>query len=267
VVNLRVIRSRRSEPQDLSLKRTAPVPLVPSARLVREESGYLRIPNFDKGSAELARTKIKVLVSSGAKGLLVDLRSTADGNLDEAVTLADALLPVGSKISEIKNRHGETSVYASTSEPVVSGLPIVVLVDGGTSGPAEVLAVALKDNGLADTIGERSNGHGSIQHEFVLRSGARLFLSTGLMIRPTGKPLQSDEYRESGLDPDVQSPERDFISNFYFDNSTGDEDEELGDDFYSRLDSAINQRQFDAAVSHLQEKIRSQGNKIQRDAA
>ncbi len=266
-VNLRVIRSRRSEPQDLSLERATPPVQVPSARLVQENLGYLRIPNFDKGSVEMAKTKIKVLLSSGAKGILLDLRSTADGELEEGVAMADALLPVGAQISVIKTRKGDTSVYSSTSEPVVKDLPVVILVDGGTSGPAEVLAAALKDNGIADTVGERSNGHGSIQHEFILRSGAHLFLSTGLLVRPDGKPLQSEEYRDSGLEPDVLSPAREFISNFYFDNSTGAEDEELGDDFYARLDSAIDKQQFDAAVSHLQEKIRSEGNKIQREAA
>ncbi|MCL6505349.1 MAG: hypothetical protein K6T86_21965, partial [Pirellulales bacterium] len=81
-------------------------------------------------------------------------------------------------------------------------------------------------DGVADVVGERTNGRGSIQQEFRLAEGDVLMISTKLVHRAGGAPLQSEEPRKSGLSPDVPAPERDFISNFFFEQvSEVDEDE------------------------------------------
>ena len=264
---LRVIRSRRSEPQDLTLKRRELSAQAPTAEVVERDLGYLRIPSLAKGESKKVAAKVKMLVSAGVHGLLIDLRSTADGTLDEATVMSDLFLAPGKTIAEIKGQDRKTQVDASTSEPIVSNLPVVLLVDGGTSGPAEVFAAALKDNGIAQVVGERTNGHGSIQSEFKLGDGAKLFLSTALIVRPNNDPLQSEELRKSGIAPDLLSPERDFISSFYFENSGDDDEEHLSDDFYTRLDQAVRQEQYNAALGQLREEISRQSKKIQGEAA
>jgi len=181
--------------------------------------------------------------------------------------MSDFFLAPGKTIAEIKGQDRENKVTSSTNKPMVSNLPIVVLVDGGTSGPAEIFAAALKDNGVAQVVGERTNGHGSIQSEFRLQDGSKLFLSTALIIRPNNEPLQSDEVRKSGIAPDVLSPERDFISNFYFENSGDNDAEDLGDDFYNRLDQAVRQEQYKAALGQLREELSRPSEKIQGKAA
>ncbi len=264
---VRVIRARRSEPEDLTLQRRALAVQRPTAEVVDKDMGYLRVPSFAKGESEVVASKMKMLVSAGMHGLLIDLRSTADGSLNEATAMSDLFLAPGKRIAEIKGQDRETKVDTSTSQPVVSDIPVVILVDGGTSGPAEVFAAALKDNGVAEIVGERTNGHGSIQSEFKLQDGSKLFLSTALIVRPNNDPLQSDEVRKSGITPDVLSPKRDFISNFYFENSGDDDSEDLGDDFYTRLDQAVRQQQYKAALGHLREEISRQSEKIQGKAA
>lgn len=264
---LRVIRARRSEPEDLTLQRRALTVQRPTSEVVDQDMGYLRVPSFAKGESEVVTAKLKMLVSAGVHGILIDLRSTADGSLSEATSMSDLFLAPGKTIAEIKGQDQGTKVETSTSQPVVSDLPIVVLVDGGTSGPAEVFAAALKDNGVAEIVGERTNGHGSIQSEFKLQDGSKLFLSTALIVRPNNDPLQSDEVRKSGIAPDVLSPKRDFISNFYFENSGDDDAEDLGDDFYTRLDQAVRQEQYKAALGHLRAEISRQSEKIQGKAA
>lgn len=265
--NLRVIRSRRSEPEDLAMKRRILEAKSPTAEVVDRDLGYLRVPSFEKGESEIVANKVKMLLSAGVHGILIDLRSTADGSLEEATAMSDFFLAPGKTIAEIKGQDQQTKVDAATSTPMVSEMPVVVLVDGGTSGPAEVFAAALKDNGVARVVGERTNGHGSIQSEFELHDGSKLFLSTALIVRPNNAPLQSEEVRKSGVAPDVLSPERDFISNFYFENSGDDDEEELGDDFYTRLDQAVRQEQYKAALGQLKEEISRQSKKIQGEAA
>ncbi|MFZ0430422.1 MAG: S41 family peptidase [Acidobacteriota bacterium] len=264
---VRVIRSRRSEPQELTMQRRVLAVQTPTAEVVERELGYLRIPSLAPGESKVVASKLKMLLSSSVKGLVIDLRSTADGSLSEAVSMSDLFLARGKTIASIEGPDKQTKVEASTSDPVVSDLPVVVLVDGGTSGPAEVLTASLKDNGVAEIVGERTNGHGSIQSEFKLRDGSKLFLSTAMILRPDQQPLQSEELRKSGVAPDVLSPERDFISNFYFENSGDGDEEDLGDDFYTRLDEAVRQEQYKAALGHLKEEISRQSKKIQREAA
>jgi carboxyl-terminal processing protease len=264
---LRVIRSRRSEPEEVTVQRRALAAQRPTAEVVEKDVGYLRLPSFAKGESEVVASKLKMLLSAGVHGLLIDLRSTADGSLAEATAMSDFFLAPGKTIAEIKGQDRENKVTSSTNKPMVSNLPIVVLVDGGTSGPAEIFAAALKDNGVAQVVGERTNGHGSIQSEFRLQDGSKLFLSTALIIRPNNEPLQSDEVRKSGIAPDVLSPERDFISNFYFENSGDNDAEDLGDDFYNRLDKAVRQEQYKAALGQLREELSRPSEKIQGKAA
>ncbi len=267
-VRLRVIRSRRSEPQEIVLSRRVPLPQTPSARIVEPGVGLIRIPSFEDGVSEAVGAKVKMLLSADARGLLIDLRGAAGGSLKEAVALGDLFLPRGKIIAEVRVKKTPAETHISSDDPLVEDLPIVLLVDGGTSGAAEVFAAALRDNGEAEVVGERTNGHGSIQSEFRLHDGSMLYISTGLIYRPDGEPIQSDEVRTSGLEPDLVSPGRDFVSNFYFDHSSeGGEEGEVDDGFYKRLDKAIESEQFKAGVGHLREKIDDRAEKVQREAA
>lgn len=155
----------------------------------------------------------------------------------------------------------------SLSSPMVTEMPIVLLVDGGTSGAAEVLTAALKDNGVAEVVGERTNGHGSTQEVFELKDGSVLLMSTKLFVRPDGSLIQHEELRKAGVKPDLRSPSQDFITSFYFDNSPDDLDAELDESFYQRLDEAIKVEQFDSAVQHLKEKIRENSEYLGEKAA
>lgn len=267
-VELRVIRSRRSQPQQLTLNRVEPGRAEPVARLMDEGIGLLRIPSFEEGVAQGVKAKVKMLQSRGMKALLIDLRSTAGGEFQEAVAVGSLFLEEGVEVAEIRPKTGSIQVLRSQGEPMVEGIPVALLIDGGTSGPAEVLAAALKDHGLAEIVGERSNGHGSIQGEFRLQEGGMLIISTALIVRPTGERLQSDEPRRSGLQPDLVTPSQGFVSGFYFDHTVElGEDEELSDDFYAQLDAAVKKEQLEAAIGHLKAKMSSGEQKIEKKAA
>lgn len=254
-VSMRVIRFRRSEPQDVVLRREPALHHAVSARILDNKVGVVRIPDLNSGVVQEVSAKLKMLLSSDVSSLLLDLRDSAEGSLEEAVALSDLFLAEGKTVVSIQGTGGEAREYSSKNDPLIRGIPIVALVDGGTSGPAEVFVGALHDHGLARVIGERTNGHGSIQNEFYLENGSLLLITTKLLVRPNGDRIQSEELRKTGIEPDRTSPSRDFISSFYFENSSDDPEGELSDEFYRRLDSAIEQQQFETALSELQQML------------
>lgn len=266
-VALKVIRARRSEPQEVSLTRCRIEPRPPEGKLLEEDIGMLRIPSFHKGAAAEAEKAIRDLLERGAKALLIDLRSTAVGSLEEAVHLADAFLPAGETIVELRGKGGERKVLSSSRPPLVEEIPVAILIDGGTSGPAEVFAAALRDHGAATLIGERTDGRGVVVRERVLQDGSLLMLPVEVMVRPSGELISAKELRKAGLEPDVEIPGRDFVSNFYFDHIDDESGDELSDEFYAELDAAVKGEQLREAMSLLREKIENQQGKSLKQAA
>jgi len=266
-VELRIIRSRPSKPQDVILKRAIVEPQDVSARILESDLGIVEVPNLRSGTSDLVRAKLNMLLSTGVKGFLIDLRGAAEGQIEEAVALSDQFLSEGMEIAELRGRAGVGEEFVSFSPPLVTEMPVVLLVDGGTSGASEVLTAALKDNGVAEVVGNRTNGHGSILEAFKLKEGSVLLISTKLFQRPDGSLIQSEEVRKSGVKPDLRSPSQDFITSFYFDNTPDDLDAELDEDFYRKLDEAIRVEQFDSAVQHLKEKIRENSEYLGEKAA
>ncbi len=254
-VEVRVVRARRTEPSTMMLLREAHQPLSVDSRIPEEGVGLLRIPQFEQGAADQVSAKLKLLEASEIRGLLIDLRGNARGELSEAVRSADLLLSSGLPILSVRNREGAETSYVSLQEPILTNIPVVLLLDGGTSGPAEVFAAALQDHQRAEVVGERSNGRGSTQSVFQLNDGAALFVSTALYIRPQGKPLQGETLRESGVNPDVRAPNQEFVTNFYFENTTENFEDDEVDDFYRRLDEAVEREQLSQALERVRAKV------------
>ncbi len=253
-VELRVIRARKS-PAALELMRQERELGEVQARILEPEIGVIRLPHFEPGISGTVESKLRMLVSSGIKGLLVDLRSTAEGEIKEAIQVSDLLVPKDKLITTLRDRKSEPAEIRSKVDPVVSQIPIVVLTNGGTSGAAEVLTAALRDNEVAEVVGDKTDGRGSLQELFSLEGGSVVFVSTQLYFRPNGKPIQARTIRNSGIVPDVQSPSAEFVTNFLFENVSDDPDAVLGSDFYRRLNQAIRSKQFDRGIEQLRSRL------------
>ncbi|MDX2102960.1 MAG: S41 family peptidase [Alphaproteobacteria bacterium] len=127
--------------------------------------GYMRITGFNE------RTPIMVLdqltrartEAGGLQGLILDLRGNPGGLFFEGVQTADMFLSSGIIVSTTSRAPGGTSTRRATGRDMANGVPIVVLIDGGTASAAEILAAALQDNGRAVVVGSRSFGKGSVQ--------------------------------------------------------------------------------------------------------
>src|SRR3954454_1749760 len=151
--------------------------------LERKKLGYVRMLSFSEGAhAELGEAVEKV-EREGAEGIVLDLRHNPGGLLDEAVSSAAVFLPNDEVVVSTRSRTQGDSVHKTSGEPV-SGLPVVVLVDGGTASAAEILAAALADDAGSTVVGARTYGKGLFQKEQDLANGGALKLSVGEFFTP-----------------------------------------------------------------------------------
>ena len=255
-VQLNVIRSRR--PHEVSLVREQWVFLQPTAKIVEDGLGVLRIFHLKEGSAEAILSKLKILRSSGVRGLIVDVRGVSQGLLQEVVQLTDFFLPRGQKILTVTDRESRETVFSSSTDPVIKGIPVVVLMDRGTSGSVEVFAAALQDHKIAETIGEKTSGRGSAQELFFLQDGSVLLISTKLYQRPSGELIQGLKLRDSGVVPDVLSPDEKFVSGLASESVSDDVERSLDHESYRKLQEAVEVEQFNAALKRLRSKVLSE---------
>jgi carboxyl-terminal processing protease len=204
-VTLLTRRSRRNEePQELTLTR-APVklPLI-SSQLLPDKVGYLEIKALNTGKAAEASRALKDLSGQGAERLVLDLRNNAVGDWQEAAKLANLFVAEGRLGYLEGQKFPRQEFWADPRQASASKLPLVVITNRATSGPAELLAAALLDSRRGQIVGEKTLGLGAEAKTFPLDDGAALMLSVAKYYRPSGKALQ-----DGGVNPTLQVNETD----------------------------------------------------------
>jgi carboxyl-terminal processing protease len=198
-LTISVIRPRKTTPEKLSMTRVA-MTLPPVAETMYENSSilYLKPGVLDHEHVQQIETKLKGMQKAGNKKVLLDLRDVAAGDMTEAVRLANLLLKSGT-IATLEGQKVEKQTFvADASKAINTTAPVVVLVNRGTAGPAELVAAALLENKRADLVGEKTFGEGAQQKTFELPDGSALILSIAKYESPSGKKLQDD-----GVTPEV----------------------------------------------------------------
>ncbi len=248
-VKATVFRGTQTKPIEIEIVRKNVQSVSVGSRMLDGRIGLLEIPSLETPTLEQVRVKLKTLISAGAQKLILDLRDCAAGKPDNGAELANLFLKAGS-LYTLKGRDGQVlEDIKAVPEKCLTDLPMVVLIDGSTAGPAEIAAGALKGNGRAAVVGEKSFGIGSVQKRFPLKSGAVLVLSTAKYYTPDGKMIENDEtLKDTGIAPDIESPTQDRLQDFlvdaYFD--------EQGDGAkYKQLQEKMHQDQLDKAVEVL----------------
>jgi carboxyl-terminal processing protease len=203
-VTLTIIRGNAAEPHEIALTREKIAGPLVTSRLIGA-AGYLRIASFREGVADEIRKQAADLAKGGAKALIVDVRRTAEGALENGIAAARPFVKSGTLA--IKAGRNATEQRESISAQAGDGtidLPVTVLVTTGTAGPAEVFVAALNDNKRAELIGERSLGRAGIQKLVKLPEGRGLWLTYARYLTPNGQPIQG-----RGLEPSVVVDEPD----------------------------------------------------------
>jgi carboxyl-terminal processing protease len=192
-LTLSVVRPRKSAPDKIMLTRVAPS-LPPVAETMYENASilYLKPGVLDHDHVQQIEAKLKSMPKAGNKKILLDLRDVAAGDMAEATRLANFFLKDGT-IAILEGQKVQKQTFtADASKAITPTAPVVVLVNRGTAGPAELAAAALLDNKRADLVGEKTFGEGAQQKTFELPDGAALILSVAKYESPSGKKLQDD---------------------------------------------------------------------------
>jgi len=194
-----VVRPSKAEPDKIAIRRSLTVvPPVQDALYENASILYLKPEILDHDHVQQVEAKLKGMQKAGNKKVLLDLRDVAAGDMTEATRLANLLLKSGT-IATLEGQKFPKQVFsADPSKAIQPTVPVVVLVNRGTAGPAELVAAALLDNKRADVVGEKTFGEGTQQKTFELPDGAALILSVAKYEAPSGKKLQDD-----GVTPSV----------------------------------------------------------------
>lgn len=188
-LNVQVVRARKAEPQKVSITRdVVGVPPV-SDKIVDEGIGYIKVEALTKGKAQEIASKVKSLEKSGAKKILLDLRYCAEGDENEGIATANLFLNHGT-ITYLQGQKYPRQAFNADPSKAITNLPVAVLVNRGTAGPAEIVASAILENARGDVVGDKTFGDGSIQKTLDLPDGGALILSVAKYYSPSGKAIQ-----------------------------------------------------------------------------
>jgi carboxyl-terminal processing protease len=201
-VTLAVVRARRAEPQKMVITRDLiTIPPV-TDKMVEDGIGYIQVDAFTKGKSQEVANKIKALQKAGAKKLILDLRNCAEGEESEGIAAANLFLNHGT-ITYLQGQKYPREAFNADPSKAITNLPVAVLVNRGTAGPAEVLAAAVLENARGDVVGDKTFGDGSVQKVMELPDGSALILSIAKYYSPSGKAIQDAAVTPNVLVADV----------------------------------------------------------------
>lgn len=196
-LELTIIRTRKIEPQKITVVRDVVTPPAVTETLGADNTGVIKALALTKGKAADVAAKIKSLQSKGAKRLVLDLRYDSEGDEEEGVAVANLFLGKGT-IATLQGQKVEKVVYTADPQKKITDLPVAVLVNRGTAGAAEVVAAAIQDNLRGDVVGDKTFGEGSVQKLIEVPDGSALILSVAKYYTSNGKVIQ-----DTGITPNV----------------------------------------------------------------
>lgn len=194
-VKLSIIRGQ--EAKEFTITRDNITDPSVKSEVTADNIGVMRISRFGQSDTyNLARLAAQDFKEKGVKGVVVDLRGNGGGYRDAAVDIAGIWLDDKVVMTE-RSRGKVTDELRSGSSPILGGVPTIVLIDGGSASASEILAGALKDNGAATLLGDKSFGKGSVQTIENLSNGGELKVTVARWYTPNGKNINKE-----GISPD-----------------------------------------------------------------
>ena len=199
-INL-TIRREGQEPFDVKLTRAIIKIQSVRSHLEGKNIGYIRVTSFNEQTdvgLNNAMKNLKQQADNKLIGVVLDLRNNPGGLLDQAVAVSDAFLEKGEIVSTRGRRADDAQRYNARAGDIASGLPVAVLINGGSASASEIVAGALQDHHRAVLIGTKSFGKGSVQTIIPLAGHGAMRLTTARYYTPSGRSIQA-----RGIDPDI----------------------------------------------------------------
>ena len=201
-VKVKILREEANQPLDFELTRQIIVSKGIKTQIFNGEIGYLRLSSFQSNSTTNVRDAIYKLRKDTGKmmsALILDLRNNPGGVLGAAVGISDLFLESG-KIVYTKGRTNNSDLeYFANSEDILEGLPLYVLINGGSASASEIVAGALQDHQRATIYGEKSFGKASVQSIQEMIDGSALKITTARYYTPNDRHIHGN-----GIEPDVK---------------------------------------------------------------
>ncbi len=200
-VKVKIIREKEKQPLDFEITRQIIVSKGIKIDTFNGEIGYIRLSNFQSNSTVSVRNAIYELrkkIGNTMSALILDLRNNPGGVLGAAVGISDLFLRSG-KIVYTKGRTNNSDIeYVANSEDILDGLPLYVLINGGSASASEIVAGALQDHERAKIYGEKSFGKASVQSIQEMFDGSALKLTTARYYTPNDRNIHGN-----GIKPDI----------------------------------------------------------------
>jgi len=213
-ISLSIVRPPRAAPAKVTVTRDAVAVPAVAEKMLENGIGYLKADALTKGKAAEIGARIKALQHAGARKLILDLRDDSDGDSAEGVALANLFLNHGT-ITYLQGQKVPRETFSADPQKAVTNLPLVVLVNRGTAGPAEIAAAAILDNARGDVVGDKTFGQNSVQKVIEIPDGSALILTVAKYYSPSGKAIQ-----DTSVTPNVQ------VADAADDSALPDEDED-----------------------------------------
>lgn len=198
---LLTILRKNVEPFDVTITRDK-IRIRSVRSRVEGEIGYVRITSFtEQTTSGLKDAFAKLDKKIGAdkiRGYVIDLRNNPGGLLDQAVSVSDMFLERGEVVSTRGRAEGNAQRFHARPGDLADGLPIVVLINGGSASASEIVAGALQDHRRAIILGTKSFGKGSVQTIIPLGRNGAMKLTTQRYYTPSGRSIQA-----KGIEPDI----------------------------------------------------------------
>ena len=203
-ITLTVLREGEDEPLEVTIVRdTIKIRAVRSRVEGPEENiAYIRLTTFNQQTTRSLKRAFNELPAEIGKnklaGYIIDLRNNPGGLLREAISVSDTMLDQGEIVSTRGRNDGDSSRFSARRGDMARGLPIVVLINGGSASASEIVAGALQDHHRAVIVGTQSFGKGSVQTIMPLTNSGALRMTTARYYTPSGRSIQA-----KGITPDI----------------------------------------------------------------
>lgn len=180
------------------------LPDVEYAGMLDDTTGYILQTGFTENVSADIKDRFLKLKQQGMKRLVLDLRGNGGGLMSEAVNIVSLFIPRGSIVVTAKGNTPETyAEYKTTTDPIDTKMPIIVLIDSGSASSSEIVSGALQDYDRAVIMGKRSYGKGLVQSIRPIAYNGQLKITTAKYYTPSGRCVQAIDYAKRNEDGSV----------------------------------------------------------------
>ncbi len=189
------------EPFDVTVTRARiELQIVETKTLGDGKIEYIALTDFSTLAPRRLATALSAAVAKKPAGIVLDLRGNPGGLLDSAVQIGSYFVPEGNILIE-RYKDGSEELHPRQGRYLLNGIPLVVLVDGGSASASEIVAGAIQDAGTGILIGEKTYGKGSVQLSNVLSDDSQLKITIARWFTPKDRAIHGQ-----GLEPDIVVP-------------------------------------------------------------